>query len=138
MAVILQRDDPQFSYDWLPSVYDSKTDDSFVSLAEGPPPVPELLVKLLGLHFFADGDQVHLEGRQVTDRRLAALAAVTGPISLYLVGHDVTDATLSHPEGLTSLHDVRLLHTGVAKEGVQKLKRALPDCEVFIWPPLPP
>jgi hypothetical protein len=49
---------------------------------------------------------------------------------LHLLGTDVTDAGLAHLEKLTDLKSLFLDNTNVTSEGVEKLQRALPNCQI--------
>ena len=42
----------------------------------------------------------------------------------------ITDAGLGHLEKLTQLKKLHLTMTGVTDEGIEKLKQALPDCQI--------
>lgn len=43
----------------------------------------------------------------------------------------ISDAGLVHLKGLTSLTYLNLSATEVTKEGVEELKAALPNCQIF-------
>ncbi len=52
--------------------------------------------------------------------------------SLRLDAETVTDADLSRLEGLTDLRHLELDHTKVTDEGVNKLRAALPNCQIEV------
>ncbi|HEX5447091.1 MAG TPA: hypothetical protein VFW87_24965, partial [Pirellulales bacterium] len=41
-------------------------------------------------------------------------------------GSEITDEGLSHLNGLATLREVHLLHTGATRDGVEKLRESLP------------
>jgi HEAT repeat protein len=70
-----------------------------------------------------------LRGTQVTDAGLAHLGALGNLRSLVLTEH-VTDAGLAHLGGLKRLEHLNLLKSRVTREGVRRLKKALPGCDI--------
>jgi internalin A len=50
---------------------------------------------------------------------------------LWLNGTKVTDSGLEHLKGLMRLKELDLSNTNVTDEGVKKLKKALPNCNIF-------
>ena len=59
---------------------------------------------------------------------LASIASLQG---LDLSSTQTTDAGLEHLKGLTNLEFVLLYKTNVTDEGVKKLQKALPNCEIY-------
>ena len=49
---------------------------------------------------------------------------------LDLCGRDVTDAELSHLEGLSSLRCLTLDHPKITEDGVKKFEHAHPNCSI--------
>ncbi len=118
------------------------------------PPIPSLLLKLLGDDFFSDvvgvaffgdslGDDdlkvlgtlphidfVILAGIPITDNGLRHLDGLPNLRCLVLEGSTISDAGLSQLEKLTTLTSLDLTGTKISDEGVRKLVDALPDCEV--------
>ena len=70
------------------------------------PPGPEWLRELVGEEYFVTIDYVGLHNTKVTD-----------------VG-------LEHLEGLTNLKRLNLVNTQITDEGVKKLQKALPNCQI--------
>ena len=85
------------------------------------------LVHLAGLTALK---RLHLEKTKVSDAGLAHLAGLEGLsyLNLYLTG--VTDAGLAHLEGLKNLKSLYLWQTQVTPEGAEKLRNALPGCNI--------
>jgi len=77
---------------------------------------------------FTDVSMRHLHGLKKLQR-----------LSLYQRG--VTDAGLRHLEGMDSLQSIGLRRTNVSTEGVDRLREALPKCEIWRYddgvPPMP-
>lgn len=69
-------------------------------------------------------------GTAVTDDGLAFVAQLPQLQVLELRGTQITDAGLEHLVGMKSLEKVDLNNTKVSAQGVAKLRRALPDCEI--------
>ncbi len=68
---------------------------------------------------------------RVTDADLLHLRGLSQLTKLSLLGcAQVTDAGLEHLHGLSSLRSLNLERTNVTAEGVAKLTKALPNCEV--------
>jgi len=44
----------------------------------------------------------------------------------------ITDAGLAHLKGLTNLQELKLIYTPVTDEGIADLRRALPNCNLYI------
>jgi Leucine-rich repeat (LRR) protein len=70
-----------------------------------------------------------LRGTQVTDAGLVDLARLKNLLWLDLSDH-ITDAGLPKLESLANLSHLHLAKSKVTAEGVQKLKKALPKCEI--------
>ncbi len=75
-------------------------------------------------------DTLCLQRTQVTDAGLMQLRGLNQLKELRLDETRVTDAGLLHLEGLTRLKSVSVIGTQVTDEGVQKLWKALPNCDI--------
>ena len=76
-----------------------------------------------------------LNNTQITDAGLEHLNVLTNLQTLDVSGGlfgrpQVTDAGLEHLRGLTQLRQLNLDDTQVTNEGVEKLKKSLPNCEI--------
>ena len=109
---------------------------------------------LVHLQGFVELQFLNLSETEVTDAGLAHLTGLTSLGALILGGTQITDKGLVHLEQLTELHRISfrntqisdaglvrlaaltdlqwldLNHTHVTEEGVQKLREALPNCEI--------
>ncbi len=85
------------------------------------------LAHLAGL---ASLQRLHLEKTRVTDAGLAHLAGLENLSYLNLYQTEVTDAGLAHLEGLKNLKSVYLWQSKVTPDGAERLRKALPECEV--------
>ena len=85
------------------------------------------LAHLAGL---ASLQRLHLEKTRVTDAGLAHLAGLENLSYLNLYQTAVTDAGLAHLEGLKNLKSVYLWQSKVTPDGAERLRKALPECEV--------
>jgi hypothetical protein len=75
--------------------------------------------------------RLHLENTKVTDKGLAQLKGLTNLEYLNLYGDaGVTDAGLANLEGMKKLKNLYLWQTKVTKGGAEKLKKALPQCDI--------
>jgi hypothetical protein len=74
--------------------------------------------------------KLHLENTRIGDAGLAHLKNLSSLEYLNLYGTQVTDSGLSELEGLKHLKSLYLWQTKVTPEGVEKLKKALPGCEI--------
>ncbi|MBN2380831.1 hypothetical protein JXM67_13615 [candidate division WOR-3 bacterium] len=74
--------------------------------------------------------QLNLGNNPITDKGLKHLQKLTELTSLDLSSTDVTDTGLVYLEGLTNLRELRLNSTDVTEEGVNRLRNALPECEI--------
>jgi hypothetical protein len=110
---------------------DSEFDNGGNRLADPIAPGTQPLRDLLGSDFFTDVEGLTFLNTELTDEDLADVASLTRLKRLSLVFVTVTDAGLSHLEGLTNLRSLFLI-TNVSDDddGVKKLKRALPKCEI--------
>ena len=68
---------------------------------------------------------------KVTDAGLEHLKGLTNLEKLQLGSTNVTDAGLEHLKRLTKLKSLGLIDSKVTKEGVQKLREALPNCRMI-------
>jgi len=103
---------------------------------DSPPYWPKRLVDTLGTDYFATvklvGWGVHygnLENTPATDDALKPLESLPGVRELELFG-PLTDAGLEHLKNLTELKRLDLRHTLVTEDGVERLQKVLPNCEV--------
>ena len=69
-------------------------------------------------------------GAASIDTGLEHLKALTELQSLNLDGTNVTDAGLEHLTGLTELYVLSLRNTNVTEDGLNKLRLALPNCDI--------
>ena len=78
-----------------------------------------------------------LNGISASDPGLREIAKLNGLERLSLSGFGITDAERKRVgeglEGLPHLKSLRILVTNITDQGVTKLQRALPNCEVEIW-----
>ena len=82
--------------------------------------------------------RLHLENTKITDAGLTHLKTLTNLEYLNLYGTQVTDSVASELEGLKNLRALYLWQTKVTPDGVEKLKKALPQCQVNIGWEEPP
>ena len=71
-----------------------------------------------------------LDETKVTDAGLAPLMRMTALQELNLRGTHISDAGLAHLENLKSLRQLGLHGTKVTAAGVEKLKKAIPACQI--------
>jgi hypothetical protein len=71
-----------------------------------------------------------LDGTQVTDMGIAQLGHMAEMQSLLLSGKAITDAAIPHLLGFQNLKQLYLTDTDVSKEGLEILKKGLPECAV--------
>lgn len=71
-----------------------------------------------------------LRGTEITGKGLERLANLTNLEYLYLAGTQVDDGDLHHLDGLSMLRHLDVTETAVTVEGVEEMKRHLPDVEV--------
>lgn len=74
--------------------------------------------------------KLHLENTHIGDAGLAHLKNLTSLEYLNLYGTQVTDSGLAELEGLKNLRSLYLWQTKVTPAGVEKLKKAIPKCEI--------
>ena len=74
--------------------------------------------------------RLHLENTKVSDAGLAHLKGLSNLEYLNLYGTQVTDAGLAELAGLKNLKSLYLWQTKVTPAGVERLKQALPKCEI--------
>jgi hypothetical protein len=82
------------------------------------------IAKLKSLHTLA------LNDTRVTDKGLVDLAKLTKLEGLFFQYTPITDAGLDELHGMSNLKRIGLLGTKVSKDGVKRLKQALPSLEV--------
>jgi hypothetical protein len=78
--------------------------------------------------------ELSLNETQVTDLGIAYLKELKGLTRLNLEKTHLTDRGLQHLQGLTDLASLQLGYTQVTDAGVAKLEKALPNCQIEIWP----
>lgn len=74
--------------------------------------------------------KLHLENTKIGDAGLTHLKGLTNLEYLNLYGTQVTDSGLPELEGLKNLKALYLWQTKVTPAGVEKLKQALPKCDI--------
>lgn len=74
--------------------------------------------------------KLHLENTKIGDAGLTHLKGLTSLEYLNLYGTQVTDSGLAELEGLKNLKSLYLWQTKVTPAGVEKLKQALPKCDI--------
>jgi hypothetical protein len=80
--------------------------------------------------------KLHLENTKIGDAGLTHLKGLTHLEYLNLYGTQVTDSGLAQLEGLKNLKSLYLWQTKVTPAGVEKLKQALPKCDINTgWEP---
>jgi hypothetical protein len=85
---------------------------------------------LASLKPLTDLIQLHLELTKITDAGLAQIAGLKKLEYLNLYGTNVTDACVKPLSGLTNLKNLYLWQSKVTKEGVEKLRKALPNTDI--------
>jgi Leucine-rich repeat (LRR) protein len=86
-----------------------------------------------GLAHFKDCKNLadlRLDGTRVTDTGLAYFKDCENLTELYLRDTQVSDGSLKHLEGLPNLRKLDLTGTQVTTEGIDALKKVLPECKV--------
>ena len=78
-------------------------------------------------------ETLHVDGASVSDAGLAHLKTLTNLQDLHLSDNAISDAGLEHLEVLKKLKSLHIFNTNVTAAGIAKLKKALPDCD--IWGP---
>jgi hypothetical protein len=74
----------------------------------------------------------------INDDTLAEVAQLESLEQLWLNGDiSITDTGLNHLKGLTHLRDLSLGHAPVTAKAVERLRQALPECEISWVPPTP-
>ena len=72
-----------------------------------------------------------LERTRITDAGLLHLSGLTQLQELWLDHTQITDAGLGPIAGLTQLRLLWVMHNKVTDDGVEKLRQALPECQIF-------
>jgi hypothetical protein len=93
-----------------------------------PSATDDTLLRLVGLRQIGS---LHVRGSQVTDAGVRHLASLTGLQHLMIHSKKVTDASLAHLHGLTNLRGLDLKSTSVTDAGVNELRKALPNCDIY-------
>ena len=75
--------------------------------------------------------EVYLEETLIADADLIHLAKLPRLSELSLIATGIGDAGLEHIAGMTSLRRLWLCFTRATPEGVEKLREALPECEII-------
>jgi hypothetical protein len=73
-----------------------------------------------------------LSGRLITGKGISHIAGLKQLEWLNLDATGVGDEDLVHLEGLTNLKQIRVSHTNVTQQGVERLRQRLPDCSI-LW-----
>jgi len=94
-----------------------------------PPEWPKWLLDNVGVDYFTSAELLSC-GTEVTDGSLEHLKGLTTLQTLSLGRTQVTDAGLKHLKGLTALQVLWLGGTHVTDAGVTQLKKALPNCKI--------
>jgi hypothetical protein len=81
-------------------------------------------------------DRIYTVGAQVmlTDDGLKYVSSLSDVQLVWISGVPITDAGLRRLRGLKKLVRVRLFHTNVTPAGVAELQKALPTCEIELYP----
>jgi len=69
---------------------------------------------------------------EITDQGLSHLSRLTDLDELLIHGSRITDEGLGYLRGLTRLKRLWLVNTSVTQSGVQRLRAALPNCEITL------
>ncbi|MDX1680628.1 MAG: c-type cytochrome domain-containing protein [Akkermansiaceae bacterium] len=115
-------------------------DDEFVDFE---PVIPHLVSADLSATSIGDSSVVKLKDAsklrmlrlgqtKVTNNSAKVFTALSELESLNLYGTEVTDVVLAELATLPKLKKLYLWQTGVTKEGVEKFKTAMPECEVVL------
>ncbi len=75
--------------------------------------------------------QLELRFTKITDAGLTHLEGMTHLEKLNLENTNVTDVGLDHLKGLTSLRVIQIYGTRVTDGGVKKLQQSLPNCKIY-------
>jgi Leucine-rich repeat (LRR) protein len=75
-------------------------------------------------------ESLHLDYTTVSDAGFAKLAGLTALSELYLDRTNISDASLGLLTRLRKLRYIDLYHTLFTEQGVQSLRKALPDCKI--------
>jgi len=108
--------------------------------------LPRLRVLRMSGRGVTDAGLTHLEGltqlrdlvlvdSHITDAGLVHLETLARLEVLHLRWMPITDAGLVHLKGLKGLRELSLHATRVTPEGVQRLRQALPECDIDCWQP---
>lgn len=73
---------------------------------------------------------LYLGNTPIADSDLAHLGPLTNLVVLYIDNTNISDAGLKYIEKLPNLTRLSAANTKIAADGVEKLKRALPKCEI--------
>jgi hypothetical protein len=79
-------------------------------------------------------DRLTFQSATVTDSGLAQLSQLRGLSYLSIVAPRITDAGLVLLAEMPNLTFVELISTDVTAEGVERLRAALPNCDVHVYP----
>jgi hypothetical protein len=79
-------------------------------------------------------EELDITSATVTDAGLAQVATLRGLSRLRIAAPKITDAGLIPLEDLPGLTSVHLISTDVTREGVERLRAALPQCVVVVSP----
>lgn len=121
--------------DWIKSLggsvqYDWNFTPDYLSASAQPPP-PTWLRTTLGDDFFFEIEGVQLNHKRITDADLQRLQGLPRVRLLEFADTAIGDAGLDHLTGLSELHWLWLGWTRVTDAGINRLKQALPNCNVY-------
>ena len=78
--------------------------------------------------------RVRLYGRSVTNATLANFDELPNLQRLTVSNANVTNTGLVNLKSLPNLRQLSLIRTGVTDDGAEKLREALPNCEIYVRP----
>jgi|GEM_PF-1752129 hypothetical protein len=96
-------------------------------IASGPNVIDDGLYDLSAFPLLTD---LNLEYSEISDAGLSQLGTLKQLTSLVLLGTEISDTGLAHLHGLSLLETLDLEFTSVSEGGLEKLKQALPNCEI--------
>ncbi len=110
--------------------YDWNFTPDYLSASAQPPP-PTWLRTTLGDDYFFEIEGVQLNHTNVADADLERLGRLPRVRLLEFTSTTIGDAGLDHLTGLSQLHWLWLNWSHVTDEGINRLKQALPNCNVY-------
>lgn len=73
--------------------------------------------------------------RAITDSGIRRLAPLVNLEVLHLAGRGVTDSSVPALGNFKKLRELRFTHTAVTNDGIERLAKSLPKCEVTCGEP---